>query len=94
MNKLEETFTDKEFCGSFKIDRATSARWREQGIVGFLKLPNGQIRYLHRHIEELKERFANEQSATLQNSDSPIKRGVVDISVAKRRGDVGMAQNA
>ncbi len=91
---LEQTFTDKEFCGSFKIDRATSARWREQGIVGYLKLPNGQIRYLQRHIDDLKAKFDNAESAALQDSDRPIERGVVDIRVAKRSGNVGVTQNA
>lgn len=82
---MEETFTDKEFCGSFKIDRATSARWREQGIVGFMKLPNGQIRYLKRHIDELTQKFTNEQSASLEGVNNALKRRVVDIRVAERR---------
>lgn len=90
---MEQTFTDKEFCAAFKVDRATSARWREQGIVGFLKLPNGQIRYYQRHIDALQESI--EKSATaLQNSDGTIKRGVIDIGVAKRRNNGSVAQNA
>lgn len=94
MSALEETFTDKEFCAAMKVDRATSARWREQGIVGFLKLPNGQIRYLRRHIDDLKQQFANEASTALKDSNSPIKRSVVNIGVAKRRRDVRMSENA
>jgi predicted site-specific integrase-resolvase len=77
---MEETFTDKEFCTKWKIDRATSARWRDEGIVGFIKLPNGQIRYLQSHIEALKTRFENGRSA--------VKGSVIDIGVAKRGGDV------
>ena len=49
----DDSYTDKEFCKMFKVDRATSARWREQGIVGYCKLPNGQIRYKREHIQEL-----------------------------------------
>jgi hypothetical protein len=83
---MEETFTDKEFCKNWKIDRATSARWREEGIIGFIKLPNGQIRYLQSHIDELKRRFDN--SSALQNSHGAVKGGVVSIGVAKRGGNV------
>lgn len=72
---MEETFTDKEFCLKWKIDRATSLRWREQGIVGYIKLPNGQIRYLQSHIDALKARFENSQHA--------IKGSVVNIRVAE-----------
>lgn len=46
-------YTDKEFCSAFKINRSTSAGWRELGIVGYLKLPNGQIRYSREHVEAL-----------------------------------------
>lgn len=89
---IEETFTDKEFCRKWKIDRATSARWRDDGIVGFIKLPNGQIRYLQSHIDELRMRF--ERSAGLQNSKGAVKGGVVNIGVAKRRNDGSVTQNA
>lgn len=50
MSALEETFTDKEFCEKLKIDRSTSLRWRKQGLIEYIKLPNGEIRYLMRHI--------------------------------------------
>jgi predicted site-specific integrase-resolvase len=64
MSALEETFTDKEFCEALKVDRATSLRWRNQGLVGFIKLPNGQIRYLRRHIEEaIKDRTKEKKVA-------------------------------
>lgn len=86
---LEETFTDKEFCEKWKIDRATSLRWREQGIVGYVKLPNGQIRYLQSQIDELKKRCGI--PSTLQDVDCTIKSGVVNISVAKRRHDARMS---
>lgn len=89
---LEETFTDKEFCKQWKIDRATSSRWREDGIVGYIKLPNGQIRYLQSHIDELRERF--ERSAGLQDTKSAVKGGVVNIGISKRRNDGSVAQNA
>ena len=78
---MEETFTDKEFCQIFKIDRATSLRWRDGGLVGFVKLPNGQIRYRQRHIDELWQKF--ERSA-LDNSKGAIQGRVVNISVAER----------
>lgn len=54
---LEETFTDKEVCAKLKIDRATSLRWREQGIIGHIKTPNGAVRYLSHHIEEFIEKY-------------------------------------
>lgn len=88
---MEETFTDKEFCEKLKIDRTTSLRWREQGIVGYLKLPNGQIRYLQRHIDAL---YGGTEKLPAENSHSPIKGGVVSISVAKRRNNGRVAQNA
>lgn len=53
----DEHFTDQEFCRAFKINRSTSASWRELGIVGYLKLPNGQIRYSQKHIEALREKY-------------------------------------
>lgn len=74
---MEETFTDKEFCAHWKIDRATSLRWREQGIVGYIKLPNGQIRYKKSHIEELAARF--------EQSHNAVKSRVVNIRVAEGR---------
>lgn len=89
---MEETFTDKEFCQRWKIDRATSARWREQGIVGYLKLPNGQIRYLQKHIDDLKGHF--ERLAAIQDVDHPVKGSVVNIGVAKRGNNGSVAQNA
>lgn len=89
---MEETFTDREFCKMWKIDRATSLRWRDDGIVGFIKLPNGSIRYLQSHIDELKERFG--KSAGLQNPKGAVEGSVVNIGVAKRRNDGSVAQNA
>lgn len=89
---MEETFTDKEFCLKWKIDRATSLRWREEGIVGFIKLPNGQIRYLQSHIDELKERFG--KSAGLQNAKGAVKGSVVNIGIAKRGNDGSVSKNA
>lgn len=89
---MEETFTDKEFCKQWKIDRATSLRWREDGIVGYIKLPNGQIRYLQSHIDQLRGRF--ERAAGLQNPKGAVKGGVVNISVSKRSNDGSVAQNA
>ena len=91
---MEETFTDKEFCKSWKIDRATSARWRDDGIVGFIKLPNGQIRYLQSHIDALKARFAKDASAALEDGNRPIERGVVSIGIAKRRHNGSVSKNA
>lgn len=88
---MEETFTDKEFCEKLKIDRTTSLRWREQGIVGYLKLPNGQIRYLQRHIDAL---YGGTENLPAKNGNRPIKGGVVSISVAKRRQNGAMAENA
>lgn len=77
-----------------KIDRATSARWRDQGIVGYIKLPNGQIRYKQSHIEALDGQFEVPASAALQDSNRAIKGGVVSIGVAKRRHNGSVAENA
>jgi len=46
-------YTDKEFCELMRISRVTALRWREQRIVGFCKLPNGQVRYLQQHVDAL-----------------------------------------
>jgi hypothetical protein len=91
---MEEHFTDKEFCEKMKIDRATSARWREQGIVGYLKLPNGQIRYKQAHIDALDGRFEVPASAAFEDSDRPIKSGIVSIGIAERRDNGSVAKNA
>lgn len=88
---IEETFTDKEFCERMKIDRTTSLRWREARIVGYIKLPNGQIRYRQRHIDELLDRF--EKLAT-EDSKSTIKGGIINIGIAKSRNNGRMAENA
>lgn len=90
---MEQHYTDKEFCAAFKINRSTSAEWREKGIVGYLKLPNGQIRYSQSHIDALKG-FEHEQSPAVQDSKHPVKRAVVDIGVAKRRGNGSVSKNA
>jgi hypothetical protein len=90
---MEQHYTDKEFCRAFKINRSTSAEWREQGIVGYLKLPNGQIRYSQSHIDALKK-FQHDVSPAFQDREHPIKRRVVDISVAKRRHNRSVAQDA
>lgn len=90
---IEQHYTDKEFCEAFKINRSTSAEWREQGIVGYLKLPNGQIRYSQSHVDALKV-FQREPSSALENSNRPLKRRVVNIGVAKRRNDGAVAENA
>lgn len=87
---MEETFTDKEFCAKMKIDRATSARWREDKIVGYVKLPNGQIRYRQRHIDEMWELF-EKSGLTLKDLNRAIKGGVVNIGVAKRGNDARVA---
>jgi hypothetical protein len=82
---LEETFTDKEFCQQFKIDRATSFRWRDDGIVSYLTLPYGQIRYRQRDIDALWEKFGK---SALEDASSTVQSGVIDISVSKRGSDV------
>lgn len=89
---MEETFTDKEICAKLKIDRATSARWREQGIIHFLKLPNGQIRYTQAHIDEFWEQA--KRLAAIQNANSTVKGRVVNIGVAKGGNNGSVAENA
>lgn len=88
---MEQYYTDREFCAAFKINRSTAAEWRELGIVGYLKLPNGQIRYSQSHIDALN-RFEKKPSAAIEDSGRPIKRRVVDIRVAKGGRDVRVPQ--
>jgi hypothetical protein len=93
---MEQLFTDKEFCQRMKIDRATAYRWRDDGIVGYVKLPNGQVRYRQRDIDELWANFAkmDKLGLTLKDVESAIKSGVIDICVAKSRNHGGVAENA
>lgn len=60
----DQHYTDQEFCAAFKINRWISASWQELGILGYLKLPNGQIRYSQKHIDALTK-----QCERLQNND-------------------------
>lgn len=91
---MEETLTDKEFCRTFKIDRATSLRWREQGIVSYVKLPNGNVRYRQKHIETLWANFEKMETlgVTLKDISGSLKRGVVNVGVPERSGDVGVSE--
>jgi hypothetical protein len=88
---MEQHYTDKEFCTAFKINRSTSAEWREKGIVGYLKLPNGQIRYAQSHVDALKQ-FQHDVSPAIEDCSRPVKRGVVDIRVAKGSRNVRVSQ--
>lgn len=96
MSGLEQTFTDKEFCKAFHVDRATSLRWRELGIVGYIKLPNGGIRYGESDIATLRKNYAKMEKlgVALKDISSALKRGVVDVGVTEGRGDVGVAEDA
>lgn len=96
VSQLEETYSDQEFCKAFKINRATSARWRDQGIVSFLKLPNGQIRYRPTHIDELKDNFERMATLglTLKDFNGPVKGGVVHIGITKSGNNGSVAQDA
>ena len=51
---LDEMYTDQEVSHALKIGRSTLARWREQGLISFVKLPNGQVRYLQEHYDALR----------------------------------------
>lgn len=79
---MEQTYTDKEFCKIFKIGRTASANWRESGIVGYIKLPNGQIRYRQKHVDELVAKF---EKSAFQNGNSAVKGRVVNIGVSESR---------
>lgn len=62
MDVLEqELITDKEFCDKLKIDRSTSLRWRKKRMVGFVKLPNGDIRYYESDLREMLEKNRKEK---------------------------------
>ena len=60
---VDDSYTDKEFCRMFKIDRATALRWREQGIVAYHKMPNGQIRYRREAVQELWDKTEHKAAA-------------------------------
>lgn len=93
---MEETITDKEFCRMFRIDRATSLRWREQRIVGYAKLPNGQVRYRQKHIDQLWANFEKMEmlGVTLKDISSALKGRVVGVGVAESGGDVRVSEDA
>lgn len=95
MSGMEETFTDKEFCQKLKIDRATSFRWRENGIVGFIKFPNGQVRYKESHINDLVKNFEkmDRLGVTLKDVYRALKSGVVSVGVAEGSGDIGVPEH-
>lgn len=59
---LEEMYTEQEVCQAIRIGRSTMARWREQGLITYIKLPNGQIRYLASHVRALHQ-YARQGSA-------------------------------
>lgn len=92
---MEETLTDKDFCQTFKIDRATSLRWRDLGIVGYVKLPNGAIRYRQKHIDQLWANFEKMEKlgVTLKDLYRTLKGGVVDVGVPKRSRDVAVTKD-
>lgn len=92
---MEETLTDKEFCKVFRIDRATSLRWREQGIVGYVKLPNGQVRYRQKHIDALWVNFEKMEKlgVTLKDISSTLKGGVIDVGVPEGCSNVRVPEN-
>jgi predicted site-specific integrase-resolvase len=58
---IEKRYTDKEFCEMYGIDRRTSKRWRDARLIGYIRTPTGQIRYLQRHIDAYEKR--NEKKA-------------------------------
>lgn len=91
---FEQTFTDKEFCEKLKINRSTSLEWRDLGIVGYVKFPNGQIRYRQSHIDELWANFQKMEKlgVTLKDLYRTLKSGVVDVGVPESSGDVGMTE--
>lgn len=62
MSETEDNLlTDKEFCDKLRIDRSTSLRWRQKGMVGYIKLPNGDIRYYERDLREMLEKNRTEK---------------------------------
>lgn len=56
-----DLLTDKEFCEKLKIDRSTSLRWRQKRMVGYTKLPNGDIRYYQRDLVDMLEKNRKEK---------------------------------
>lgn len=95
MSEIEQTLTDQEFCKMMKINRATSLQWRNLRIVGYVKMPNGQVRYRQKHIEELWANFERMEKLglTLKDICGALKGGVVNVGVPESGSDVGVTEH-
>jgi excisionase family DNA binding protein len=57
-NHPKRLLTDDEVAERFSVSRRTTARWREQGLIGFLRLPGGQkVLYLAQHVVDFETRL-------------------------------------
>lgn len=90
-----QTLTDREFCDLFRISRDTSLNWRDLGIVGYVKFPNGQIRYRQKHVDQLFTNFEKMEKlgVTLKDIYGALKGGVVEVGVAESSSDVGVTEH-
>lgn len=54
---LKRYYTDDELCELFQVSKRTTFRWRELGMIGFMRVPGSQhIRYTRAHIEAFEKR--------------------------------------
>jgi excisionase family DNA binding protein len=58
-NRVEKRYiTDRELAAAFGVSRRTTARWRDDGTIGFIKLPGGKkVLYLFSHVWDFQQRF-------------------------------------
>lgn len=89
-----KTITDQQFCEIFQIDRSTSLSWRSLGIVGYVKFPNGQVRYRQKHIDELFANFEKMErlGVTLKDLQRALKAGVVNVGVPEGSSNIGVTE--
>jgi hypothetical protein len=51
-------YTDDELCEMWGVSKRTTARWREQQLIGYLRAPGSQtIRYSRQHVAEFEKRL-------------------------------------
>jgi hypothetical protein len=51
-------YTDDELCDLFSVSKRTTARWRESGMIGFLRAPGSTvIRYSRQHLLDFEARL-------------------------------------
>jgi len=51
-------YTDDDLCEMFEVSKRTTARWREDGLIEYLRAPGATtIRYSRKQIADFEERL-------------------------------------